>query len=248
MSDVWKGFLRRQIDEEFRDCSDAAESGSYGSVAAELAAHLSLHQDLARQTFNAIVLAIKRSAPTSPSTTVSVARRVSSQLLAQIGQDITAINTLTSVGLVYQAASIAASTFEHAMMLASIGDDNARAQLWLDHTNQKQNIDSVKDRVRAALEMLDRKNPGLKGQLGDPYAGMYGPLCTFKHGNPLVQQYLGAVKQGNAIQFVVFPMADRRAVIAGCWAIEAANSVGLDRPCVLCWQPCSQHRRIPRDN
>ena len=101
-----------------------------------------------------------------------------------------------------------------------------RAQQWLEHTNEKQNIDSVKDRVKAGLEKLEGKNPGLKRQLGDPYKGMYTTLCAFKHGNPLVQQHIVPAKRIEADELVVFPVADRKALIAAYWAMEAAIRSG----------------------
>jgi hypothetical protein len=155
-----------------------------------------------------------------------VAKQVACRLLAQIAQDIIAICRLTSAGFAYQAVSIAASTFEHSWMLASIGADSLRAQQWLAHTNEKQNIDNVKDRVKAGLDKIDSKNPGLKKQLGDPYEGMYKPLCAFKHGNPLVQQHIVPARRIEADELVVFPIADRRALIAAYWAIETAIRSG----------------------
>jgi hypothetical protein len=55
---------------------------------------------------------------------------------------------------------------------------------------------------------------------------MYQSLCAFKHGNPLVQQHVVAARRIDADPFVVFPVADRKARIAACWAIEGAIRAG----------------------
>ena len=216
----------QKIEAEFGDSPQAIASRSLDILQDALTPHLRQHQELAGDAFNAIMLALRCSSTGSTSATPTVAKRVSSQLLAQIAHDITAICWLTSAGFAFQAVSLAASTFEHSWMLASIGTDSMRAQQWLEHTNEKQNIDSVKDRVKAGLEKLERKNPGLKRQLGDPYKGMYTTLCAFKHGNPLVQQHIVPAKRIEADELVVFPVADRKALIAAYWAMEAAIRSG----------------------
>lgn len=226
MKPSWKVSLSQKIETEFGDSAHAIALRNLGALEDALAPHLRQHHELAEDTFNAIMLALRCSSAGSTSATTTVAKQVSSQLLAQIAQDITAICRLTSAGFAYQAVSIAASTFEHSWMLASIGTDSIRAQQWLDHSNQKQNIDNVKDRVKAGLKRLDGKNPGLKRQLDDPYEGMYEPLCAFKHGNPLVQQHIVSAKRIEADEFVVFPIADPRALIAAYWAIETAIRSG----------------------
>jgi hypothetical protein len=226
MKNSWKVFLSQKIKAEFGDSAPTTALRKLGSLKETLAPHLRQHQELAEDTFNAIMLALRCSSAGPTAATITVAKQVSSQLLAQIAQDIIAISQLTTAGFAYQAVSIAASTFEHSWMLASIGTDSTRAQQWLDHTNEKQNIDNVKDRVRVGLRKLDRKNPGLKTQLGDPYEGMYKSLCAFKHGNPLVQQHIVGAKRIDSDEFVVFPIADRRALIAAYWAIEAAIRSG----------------------
>ena len=84
-------------------------------------------------------------------------------------------------------------------------------------------VDSVKTLVKLAVEKLDQAHPGLKAVLEDSYAGMYTPLCTFKHGNPIVQQRIHAGVDNPLSNFSV---ANRRAVIAACWAFEAAIRSG----------------------
>jgi hypothetical protein len=157
MKNSWKVFLSQKIKAEFGDSAPTTALRKLGSLKETLAPHLRQHQELAEDTFNAIMLALRCSSAGPTAATITVAKQVSGQLLAQIAQDIIAISQLTTAGFAYQAVSIAASTFEHSWMLASIGTDSTRAQQWLDHTNEKQNIDNVKDRVRVGLRSLIAK-------------------------------------------------------------------------------------------
>ena len=151
----------------------------------------------------------------------SPSRQVFATLLPQIAQDINAVNQLVVHGFPYQAVAVSVSAFEHSVMLASIGKDDARASRWIAHTDPGHNIDSVQRTVQLALDNLDRDFPGVKVQLQDPYKGMYQPLCAFKHGNPLVQQYVRQIAS-SPLPMSMFDTADRRAIIAAMWAIEAA--------------------------
>jgi hypothetical protein len=94
------------------------------------------------------------------------------------------------------------------------------------HPNQKAKIDNVKDRTALAVKKLDEKYRGLGDRLGDLYAGMYGPLCAFKHGNPMVQRHLGTQTLNGATHYSVYPVLDRKAFIAGSWAVETVIRVG----------------------
>jgi len=183
---------------------------------------LSEHLQVIKQVFDIIALAVRRSADIGGENP-TVSRRVTTTLLIQIAQDIGAISLLGCSGFPYHAVTVSVSTFEHGMMLASIGSDNARAQRWLDHSIQTQNLDGVRTLVNLALENLDQAHPGLKTALGDPYGGMFTPLCTFKHGNPIVQQH---IHTGVDNPLSNFSVANRRAVVAAFWAFEAAIRSG----------------------
>jgi hypothetical protein len=102
--------------------------------------------------FETIALAIHHGS--SAGGAPSVSKKVSTNLLTQIGRDIKAVNLLASSGFPYQAVAVSVSAFEHGMMVASIGNDDARAQEWLDHSDPGHNLERVAELVRLALERL----------------------------------------------------------------------------------------------
>jgi hypothetical protein len=185
---------------------------------------LSEHLRLVDRLFETIALTLQRASDIGEKHP-SVSRRVTMNLLIQIAQDIKAVSLLASSGFPYHAVTISVSTFEHGMMVASIGSDNARAQKWLDHSDETKNIDSVRQLVELATDNLERAHHGLKAALGDPYKGMFTKLCTFKHGNPMVQQHMHSVL-GTSFPLSTYSVADRRAVIAAFWAFEAVIRSG----------------------
>jgi len=160
--------------------------------------------------------------------------RVTLQILAQMAGDIRAIIQLASAGLTYQAVTLAASTFERGMMLASIAGDDGRARKWLKHDNAKKNFEDLRSTVNQALTHLDTTNYGLKDALGDPYEGMYQALCAFKHANPLVQRHIGQLDGALDVLASVFPEPNRKSRIAASFALEAAVFAGWVSLVAIC--------------
>ncbi len=223
--DTWDTTLAHAFDAAFGASARAAVEARARLATWDGAGELAAHLHRADQTFEILALALHRAgAPATP----SAARQVFDKLLPQIAQDIRAVGLLAKLGFPYQAVTVSVSAFEHGVMLASIGDDDERAGKWLAHTDLTRNMDNVHDTVLRALTNLDRDYPGLKaklqvtheGKLLGPYQTMYQRLCTFKHGNPVVQQHMQA-RAADALPLSIFAAADRRA-IAAFWAIEAA--------------------------
>jgi hypothetical protein len=185
---------------------------------------IELHSKLAKQLFEAIVLALD-SAMLTGNSKQSASKRVATNLITQIAQDIKAISSLIASGFPYQAASVAASGFEHSMMLVAIGNDDSLAEKWFKHSNMKYNIDSVKKLTRLAVDKLELTNSGIKAKLGDLYDAIYSPLCAFKHGNPMVQKYIHG-NNNNIQPSQVFTQVDRRSMVIGYWAWEAIIRAG----------------------
>ncbi len=151
MKESWKEVLSSKFEAEFGDSAHAIALQRYGVPENALVPALQQHQSLAGDTFDSIMLTLRRSSAAHPSPTITVAKQVCGQLLAQIAQDISAIRRLTAAGFAYQAASIAASTFEHSMMLASIGADSVRAKNGLG-TRMKSKI-SITSRIVLRLHL-----------------------------------------------------------------------------------------------
>ena len=225
-ANTWDTTLARAFDAAFDDAARGVVEARTHLSAWDTAGELTPHQHRAGQVFEIIALALHRAgtaAAPSPS------RQVFDKLLPQIAQDIHAVRLLTSLGFPYQAVTVAVSTFEHGVMLASIGSNDERAGKWLAHTDPARNMDNVFDTLERALNNLDSDFPGLKaklqvlreGKLQGPYHEMYQPLCAFKHGNPVVQRHMEGMA-ADALPLSIFAAADRRAIIAAFWAIEAA--------------------------
>jgi hypothetical protein len=220
MTDTWETTLAQGFDAAFGATARSGVAARDNTSTWDSAGELTQHLQLANQVFETIALVLSRGTASS-TVEPSPSRQVFDKLLPQIAQDIKGVNRLVVSGFPYQAVAVAGSAFEHGVMLASIGNDDARAKKWLSHTSSTRNSDSVQKTVELALDNLDRDFPGLKAQLQDPYKGMYGPLCAFKHGNPLVQQHVQQ-KTSGGLPLSIFAPADRRAIIAAFWAIEAA--------------------------
>src|SRR6202022_3064181 len=138
MNGNWEAILTGKYVEAFGSAArssvdDQTQRRSFG-YADQIAQHLKL----ADQVFDTIALTLHL-APIDQNSAAS--KRVSANLLTQIAQDIKAVGLLASSGFPYQAATVSVSAFEHSMMVASIGNDNARAQRWIDHSDQWRNID-----------------------------------------------------------------------------------------------------------
>jgi hypothetical protein len=210
----WEVFVSSLFDDEFgcARTSVAQRSEQESEVHIE---PIRQHISVADRAFEIIALTLHDAVSDGESTS----KRVTRNLLTQIAQDTKAVRLLASCGFPYQAATVSVSSFEHSMMIGSIGGDDTRAQKWLNHLKLKRNINNVKELVQLTLENLDRLHDGLSSRLGDLYAGIYEPLCTFKHGNPVVQQRMNPVGQ---LPMSIFAKADRRADIAAMWALEAS--------------------------
>jgi hypothetical protein len=115
--------------------------------AGDIRGHLRLNE----QVFKTIALAIDQARLPQGH---SEAKRVCTNLLTQIGQDNPAVSLLVSSGFPYQAITVATSSFEHAVMVASISDNEARARTWLRHADPSRNIHNMKTSLEQALDNL----------------------------------------------------------------------------------------------
>jgi len=220
MRNSWEAALDHTFAEAFGDAARQAVDGRTQRRDFYSAHDIERHLRLADQVFETIALTIHQ-ASHDGDINPSSSKLVTENLLAQIAQDLKAVGLLVRSGFPYQAVTVAVSIFEHGMMAASIGDNDQRAQKWLDHDEESRNIDKVNTLVKLALETIEQRNRGISARLGDLYDGIYKPLCAFKHGNPVVQQHMHhEVDQG--LPMSIFADDRRRSILAAYWAVEAA--------------------------
>jgi hypothetical protein len=214
MTDAWEILVTSAFDDEFGDArSEIAHRSEQESPSH--ADPIRKHISVADRAFELVALTLEDASTGQPSTSKQVIRN----LLTQIAQDSKAIRLLVTHGFPYQAVTVSVSSFEHSMMIGSIGSDDARAQDWLDHPNLSQNLDSVKKLIQLTLDNLEQSFPGIKANLGDPYDKVYKPLCAIKHGNPIAQQHMN---HEGPLPSSFFAPADRRSTVAAMWALEAS--------------------------
>ena len=113
---------------------------------------------------------------------LSDSKYVAANLLARIANDLLAIAALSIDGLSTQCAVIAASTYECAVTIGAIANDNSEASKWLNHADLKTSIESVK-----ALSRRTERNLEIEFDLYN----LYSRLCGPKHSNPVTQRHAG---------------------------------------------------------
>jgi len=136
------------------------------------------HSTLVYQFFNLINIA--GMAASGEQTTD--AKYVCANLLARIARDLLALISLAADGLSDQTSVVAASTYESAVTIGAIGNDDSEARRWLNHADRTRSIESVRE-----LSLRSERNLRLDFQLYE----LYRTLCVTKHGNPASQRHSG---------------------------------------------------------
>jgi hypothetical protein len=214
MTNAWEMLVTSTFDDEFGDARSEIvlrtehESPSHADPVRR-------HISVADRAFELIAMTLEDASLGQPSTS----KRVTRNLLTQIAQDNKAIRLLVTRGFPYQAVTVSVSSFEHSMMIGSIGSDDARAQDWLDHPNESQNLNTVKKLIELTKDNLEKSFPGIKAKLGDPYDKVYKPLCVMKHGNPVAQQHMNPE---GPLPYSLLAPANRQSNVAAMWALEAS--------------------------
>jgi hypothetical protein len=214
MTNAWEMLVTTTFDDEFGDArSEVAHRSEQESP--PHTDPLRRHISVADRAFELVALTLEDASSGQPSTSKQVIRN----LLTQIAQDSKAIRLLVTHGFPYQAVAVSVSSFEHSMMIGSIGKDDARAQDWLDHPNLSENLNRVKKLIQLTLDNLEQSSPGIRVNLGDPYDKVYKPLCAMKHGNPIAQQHMNPE---GPLPYSLFAPANRQSTVAAMWALEAS--------------------------
>lgn len=108
--------------------------------------------------------------------------KVSTALVARLVNDLRCVALLAHRGYAVQACALAASTYEVAFALMSIGSDDGLAQKWIDHTEPTRSFSNVWDMTREGLRKLEIPD----AQAAVEYR-VYTQLCMVRHANPLIQ-------------------------------------------------------------
>ena len=155
---------------------------------------------------------------------VSSSKKIATALLVKIANDLRANAILTSKGYAIQAATIAASLYEFAFMIAYIGDDEDLANKWIEHSDLTHNIVSIKEMTLNALKKLGAPNP--EEECEKEYK-VYKDLCMIKHGNPNFQKAHSFIIENNSVIASPGPMTTDEFIKVSWYTIE--NAVSLAR-------------------
>jgi hypothetical protein len=162
-----------------------------------------------------------------------ISLRVCATLLMRIADDIRCAVILATKGYPVQAASLGASTFEHAFNVGYIGANDARGAEWCDHENPyrmpvKKAERLVECAIVATLGLGDDVQPKtlapdvavelekkVRAQME-----VYMQFCLPKHGNPLVQKQHNWTRDGDTIELYCGPSLAEVSLQNSLWALD----------------------------
>jgi hypothetical protein len=129
------------------------------------------------------------SAPGGPFGQASLSRRVATNLMVRLSNDLRCVMLLAVRGYPLQAASLVSSLWEVSHMIAYIGGDDGRAQAWAAHVDPARSFRGARVLTTQVVESLEgvEDAPGLVGRAYK----VYQDFCQAKHSNPLLQQHFG---------------------------------------------------------
>lgn len=105
---------------------------------------------------------------------------VLSILAGRLADDLRSLQLLSLAGYAHQVASLGATAYEVAFILAYVGIDASRAQIWREHENPNKLPWKRSDMVREAVGIAFPEDSAALGKQ-EVY---YKFLCWFKHANP----------------------------------------------------------------
>ncbi len=134
--------------------------------------------------------------PTLDIERVDASTKVVNLLLMKCVNDLRSLWILSKKGYSIQAASLASSLYESFIQINYIGNNNGRAQEWIDHTDPKWLPQSMKNYTNIVFEELAPEHP----ELSNNFYAVYSRLCRAKHGNPLLlKNHFYEIKGSNII-------------------------------------------------
>jgi hypothetical protein len=185
----------------------------------ELKSHLLVNSDV----YN-FIGSVLEAVPRTKLRDVTQARKVATCLLIRVLNDLRCIGLVSVRGYPEQACALATSVYEASFTALAIGDDEAMAQEWIDHSNPNQPFKPIYD-----LTLMGMKRSGIakpENQARRWYIS-YSQLCMAKHLNPLLQGSRGFQVSKDQVAAVTGPDASQASVRLAWFALEKSAGFAL---------------------
>lgn len=128
----------------------------------------------------------------------------------------------TSRGYSGQAAIIASSLYETALMVAYVGKNEDAAAKWVDHENPTHMFIKIKDLTTEAVRRTSSAEMSEDeiSKEADASYEIYRTLCMMKHGNPLFQKNHSFIIEGNNVIASPGPIISEQSVRVSWYVIS----------------------------
>lgn len=188
-----------------------------------LSAELSSHCSVTERAFNLIGIVVS-SLPELPIRDLSSSRKVATDLLIRLSNDLRSAVLVAVRGYAVQAATLVSSMYEAAYTIAALGSDDVLADQWINHDDPIRPFKRVRDLTRDGLAKLGI--PNLDEQTATEYC-VYRQLCMAKHLNPLLQKQHGQVVENGSVTVKNGPDLSEPAVRLAWFALEHAANLAF---------------------
>jgi hypothetical protein len=185
-----------------------------------------LMYSLPYQTYS-IMGKIVRIQPEGDPQTIPLSSQVSRRIFLRLMQDLRSVQQLATLGYASGAGAIASTVSEIAFEVAWIGNDEDRAQRWLNHTGKKKTVENFGRRWN---EVLSQRYPeeSDKKAAETIESEVYSSLCMLKHGNSQLQQGLGSFVGNGVEYFSPTPILTSNTLHALSFSMFHTNRLCLD--------------------
>jgi hypothetical protein len=158
-----------------------------------------------------------------PGAATVAATKVCLILTARLANDFRVCSIASRLGYGLQAMGLAATMVEVVGALSYVGDDEARAHEWAEHTDRRKTYPPrVKDGIDAALTALGITEATAR----DQWQRVYASLCMAKHANPLLSMQQGLRILPDGAYFACGPDASQLGANMSCLALYHAVGFG----------------------
>jgi hypothetical protein len=174
-----------------------------------------------------------------PGDASEAATKVSLILAARLANDLRVCSIASRFGYGLQAMGLAATMVEVVGALSYVGDSDARAHEWAEHTDRKKTYPPrVRDGVDEALTALGIKEPAAR----DQWQRVYASLCMAKHANPMLSMQQGLRILPDGAYFVCGPDASQLGANMSCFALY--HAVGFGSAALYVFARCCSNQKL----